>query len=160
VPRRVDGEADAAAAIAGADAVVLAADWPPYEICRWVNRACVAAGVPFIFGGQVPPVLKVGPTYIPGHGPCFACHERALAAEFPLYLELAEYRRRHPTTAMTLGPASGVVGALMALETMHLLNGDAPLATLGRSLLIDMGTLEQRWEPIERDPDCPVCAEN
>jgi bacteriocin biosynthesis cyclodehydratase domain-containing protein len=158
VPRQVEGEADAAAAIEGADAVVLAADWPPYEVGRWVNRACVAAGVPFILGGQVPPVLKVGPTYAPGRGPCFACHERALAAEFPLYPELAEYRRRHPTTAMTLGPASGVVGALMALETMHLLTGDAPVATHGRALLIDMRTLEQRWEAVERDPDCPVCA--
>jgi molybdopterin/thiamine biosynthesis adenylyltransferase len=84
VPRQVQGEADAAAAIDGADAVVLAADWPPYEVGRWVNRACVAAGVPFILGGQVPPMLKVGPTYWPGRGPCFACHERALAGEFPL----------------------------------------------------------------------------
>jgi bacteriocin biosynthesis cyclodehydratase domain-containing protein len=155
--RRIEGEADAAAAIDGADAVVLAADWPPYELGRWVNRACVAARVPFVLAGQQPPVLKVGPTYVPGRGPCFACHERRLAVEFPLYSELAEYRRRHPTPATTLGPASGVVGTLVALELLHLLTGDEPVATEGRALLIDMRTLEQRWEAIARNPDCPVC---
>lgn len=155
--RRVRGEADAAAAIEGADVLVLAADWPPYELGRWVNRACVEAGVPFLTAGQQPPVLKVGPTYVPGRGPCFACHERALAAAFPLYPELAEQRRHHPTPATTLGAASGVVGTLVALEVMHVLIGDGPVATEGRSLLIDMRTLDQRWETVERDPDCPVC---
>ena len=158
IRQRIEGEEDAAAAIDGADAVVLAADWPPYELGRWVNRACVAAGVPFVLAGQQPPVLKVGPTYVPGRGPCFACHERWLAAEFPIYPELAEHRRRHPTPATTLGPASGVVGTLVALELLHLLMGDEPVATHGRALLIDMRTLEQRWEAIERDPSCPVCA--
>jgi bacteriocin biosynthesis cyclodehydratase domain-containing protein len=158
VQRRVESERDAAAAIAGADVLVLAADWPPYELGRWVNRACVADGVPFLVAGQQPPVLKVGPTYVPGRGPCFACHERALATGFPLYHELAEYRRHHPTPATTLGPPSGVVGTLLALEVMHLLTGDEPVATQGRALLIDMRTLEQHWEPVARDPDCPVCA--
>jgi bacteriocin biosynthesis cyclodehydratase domain-containing protein len=94
---------------------------------------------------------------MPGRGPCFACHERALAAAFPLYPELAEQRRHDPTPATTLGAASGVVGTLVALEVMHLLIGDGPVATEGRALLIDMRTLDQRWEPVERDPDCPVC---
>jgi bacteriocin biosynthesis cyclodehydratase domain-containing protein len=158
IRRRIEGEADAAAAIDGADAVVLAADWPPYELGRWVNRACVAARTPFVLAGQQPPVLKIGPTYVPGRGPCFACHERRLAAEFPLYPELAEHRRRHPTAATTLGPASGVVGTYVALELLHLLTGGGAVATQGRALLIDMRTLDQRWETIERDPECPVCA--
>jgi bacteriocin biosynthesis cyclodehydratase domain-containing protein len=155
--RRVESADDAAAMLAGSDVVVLAADWPPYALGRWVNRACVAAGIPFLTAGQQPPVLKIGPAYVPGRGPCFACHERALAAEFPLYPELAEHRRRHPTAATTLGPASGVVGTLLALEVMHLLIDDRPIATEGRALLIDMRTLEQRWEPVARDPDCLTC---
>jgi molybdopterin-synthase adenylyltransferase len=154
---RVDGDAAAAAAIEGADVAVLAADWPPYELGRWVNRACVDAGVPFITAGQQPPLLKVGPVYALADGPCFACHERQLATRFPLYPELADYRRDHPGIAMTLGPASGVVGTLVALEVMHLLAGVEPLATAGRAMLIDMHTLTQRWEDIERDPECLVC---
>jgi bacteriocin biosynthesis cyclodehydratase domain-containing protein len=158
VRHRVEGEDDAAAIVAGADVLVLAADWPAYELGRWVNRACVDAGVPFIAAGQHPPMLKVGPTYAPGRGPCFACHERGLAAAFPFYPELAEHRRRHPAPATTLGAASGVVGTLVALEAMHLLTGAGPVATEGRALLIDMRTLEQRWESVDRDPDCAVCA--
>ncbi|MGH2948706.1 MAG: TOMM precursor leader peptide-binding protein [Solirubrobacteraceae bacterium] len=157
IRRRISDERDAAEAADGADAVVLAADWPPYELGRWVNRACVGAGVPFVVAGQQPPVLKVGPTFVPGHGPCFACQERRLAADFPLYPALAEHRRCHPARDITLGPSSGVVGTLVALEVMHLLTGPGPVATQGRSLLIDMRTLEQRWEAVERDPDCPVC---
>ena len=59
---RVRGVPDVAALVERADALVLAADWPPYELARWVNRACLAAGVPFITAGQVPPLLRVGPT--------------------------------------------------------------------------------------------------
>ena len=59
--------------------------------------------------------------------------------------------------AITLGPATGVVGTLLSLEVMHLLIGDGPVATEGRAMLLDMRTLEQRWEDVERDPDCPIC---
>jgi bacteriocin biosynthesis cyclodehydratase domain-containing protein len=157
--QRIESESDATAAIAGADVVVLAADWPPYELGRWVNAACVAAGVPFLTAGQQPPLLKVGPAYVPGRGPCFACHERHLAAEFPLYPELAEHRRRNPAPATTLGAASGVVGTLLALEVMHLLIGTERVATEGRAMLLDMRTLEQRWEAVARDPACPACGQ-
>jgi bacteriocin biosynthesis cyclodehydratase domain-containing protein len=154
---RVAGEEDALAVVAGADAVVLAADWPAYELARWVNAACVARGVPFIVAGQGPPLLKVGPTYVPGAGPCFACHERAIDAAYPMYRALAEQRRRAPATAMTLGPATGVIGTLLAMELMHLLTGAGPVATQGRAWLLDMRTLEQRWEDVPRDPACPAC---
>jgi molybdopterin/thiamine biosynthesis adenylyltransferase len=156
--RRVGGPADAEAVAREADAVVLAADWPPYELGRWVNAACVALGVPFVVAGQAPPLLKVGPTYVPGDGPCFACHEQALAAEYPHYRALTDQRRHTPAPATTLGPASGLLGATIALEVMHLLTGDAPVATQGRAWLLDMRTLEQRWEAVARQPDCPVCA--
>jgi bacteriocin biosynthesis cyclodehydratase domain-containing protein len=106
---------------------------------------------------QQPPLLKVGPTYMPGRGACFACHEHQLRRDFPLYAELAEQRRRDPPAATTLGPASGIVGTLLALELLHLLSRDAPPATHDRALLIDMGTLQTRWEGIQRDPGCPVC---
>jgi bacteriocin biosynthesis cyclodehydratase domain-containing protein len=156
---RVRGPADAASAVAGANALLLTADWPPYELARWVNEACVVHGVPFLTAGQQPPLLKVGPTYIPGRGACFACHERHVRRDFPLYEELAEQRRRAPPAATTLGPASGLIGALLALEVLHLLTASGPPATHDRALLIDMRTLQTRWESIERDPNCPVCAE-
>jgi bacteriocin biosynthesis cyclodehydratase domain-containing protein len=155
---RVERPADLDAAVADADALLLVADWPPYELARWVNEACLAHGVPFLSAGQQPPLLKIGPTYLPGRGACFACHERGLRRDFPLYAELAEHRRRDPPAATTLGPASGIIGTLLALEVMHLLSGAHPPATLDRALLIDMATLETRWEAIARDPHCPACS--
>jgi hypothetical protein len=50
-----------------------------------------------------------------------------------------------------------VIGSLLALEVMHLVAADEPVATQDRALLIDMRSLQARWEDVERDPDCPVC---
>lgn len=157
--RRVAAPEDVAELLEEVAVLVLAADWPPYELGRWVNEACVAAGVPFITAGQQPPLLRIGPTYTPGEGACFTCHERQLEEGFPLYRQLTEHRREHGTTATTLGPASGLVGSTIALEVLHLLAGASwPLATRDRALLIDMRTLETRWETINRYPDCATCA--
>jgi bacteriocin biosynthesis cyclodehydratase domain-containing protein len=156
--RRIEGSADLDAILAGADALVLVADWPPYDLARWVNEACLARRVPFVTAGQQPPLLKIGPTYIPGRGACLSCHEAHVRRNFPLYDELAEGRRRDPPPATTLGPASGVVGTLLGLEVMHLLTGPGPPATHDRALLLDMRTLDMHWESIEREPACAACA--
>ena len=157
-PRRVESAGDLDDALTDADALVLVADWPPYDLARWVNEACLAHRVPFISAAQQPPLLRVGPTYAPGRGACLACHESAVRRDFPLYDELAEERRRNPWPATTLGPASGIVGTLLALEVLHLLAASEPPATHDRALLIDMRSLETRWEAIERDPACAACA--
>jgi hypothetical protein len=149
VKRRMRSAADLRPVLDGADVLVHAADWPPYEILRWADEACRSAGVPYITAGQVPPVLKIGPTYVPGRSACFACQELATREDYPLFEELAAYRRDHESAATTLGPASGVVGAL--------LSGPGPPATEGRALLVDMRTLETRWEAVERRADCPAC---
>jgi molybdopterin-synthase adenylyltransferase len=154
---RITGPEPLDEALAGCDVLVVAADWPPYELMRWVNSVCVARRLAFLTAGQQPPLLKIGPTYVPGRGACFTCHETALRRSFPLYGQLADHRRRHPPEAVTLGPASGVIGSLLALEVMHLVAADEPVATQDRALLIDMRSLQARWEDVERDPDCPVC---
>jgi molybdopterin-synthase adenylyltransferase len=157
VPSRVGGAHDVGALLDGADVLVQAADTPPYELARWVNAACLAARVPWIAAGQLPPLLKIGPTYVPGDSACFTCHERVLRAASPYYDELVAQRRAATAPAVTLGPASGVIGTLLALEVMHLLLGGSPPATAGRALLVDMRTLGVRSEAVPRDPDCPAC---
>jgi bacteriocin biosynthesis cyclodehydratase domain-containing protein len=157
IARRVAGPGDLVGAVAGADALVLVADWPPYDLARWVNEACLAHAVPFITAGQQPPLLKIGPTYLPGRGACLACHEQQVRRDFPLYDELVERRRRDPPAATTLGPASGIVGTLLALEIVHLIAGGSPPATHDRALLVDMRTLETRWESVRHDPACAAC---
>lgn len=155
---RITGPEALAQALDGCDVLVVAADWPPYELTRWINAVCVERRMPFLTAGQQPPLLKIGPTYVPGRGACFACHETQVRRSFPLYAQLAEHRRRHPPEAVTLGPASGVIGSLLALEVLHLVASDEPVATQDRALLVDMRSLEARWEEVERDPACPDCA--
>ncbi len=156
VVQRLASAADAAALLAGADAVVLAADEPPYELARWVNAACVAEGTPFLVAGQVPPLVKVGPAYGIEGGPCFTCHETALRRESSAYDDYAAFLRTRRSPVSTLGAAAGVAGALLGLEIMHLLLGVRP-ATAGGVLVLDARTLEVRRHAVERDPRCPSC---
>jgi bacteriocin biosynthesis cyclodehydratase domain-containing protein len=156
VDRRIASVEDVTAIIFDADAVVLAADWPPYEIGRWVNAACVRAGTPFIVAGQLPPLLKVGPTYVPGNGPCFTCHETALARASRSYEDYVAFRGSEPIATPTLGPGSCVVGGMIGVELLHLLAGHMP-STHGVAVLVNMRTMAVRHERVERDPACATC---
>jgi molybdopterin/thiamine biosynthesis adenylyltransferase len=158
VAMRVAGPDDVARAIDGADVAVVTADWPMYELPRWVNQACLVAGVPWITAGQVPPFVRIGPAHVPGRSACLECQERAARRAYPLYDELAAWRQANPTVATTLGWASGLVGSLLAGEVVHLLTGVAEPATIGAAVTIDLRTLEVTRERVERDRDCSMCA--
>lgn len=56
-----------------------------------------------------------------------------------------------------LGPVTGVVGSLMAVEGLKLASGCAPVAE-GRLMLYDAREASWRSLLLERDPACPVCA--
>jgi molybdopterin-synthase adenylyltransferase len=155
--RRVDGAAAVEAVVEEVDVLVLTADEPPYELGRWVNAACVDARVPFITGGQLPPVVRIGPLHVPGRTPCFACHEAALRAESVAYDRYVEHVQASPSRAATLGPASALVGSLLAMEVMHLLVGAEP-ATATAALSVDIRTLSVSRADVPRDPACEACA--
>jgi molybdopterin-synthase adenylyltransferase len=157
VPRRVRSAADVRAVADGADLLVETADWPPYELARWVNRACAEVGVAHVSAGQIPPMVRVGPFFLPGETGCLECQERAARRAFPMYDEVAGHRAARPSPAATLGPASGLVGSILAMEAVHHLTGICPPATLGAALMIDLRTLEVRREPVPREPGCSVC---
>lgn len=154
--QRIRGVEDVVPLARDADIVVLLADWPPYELERWVNDACVAASTPYVSCGQATPMMKIGPTYVPGRTACFACEETQMRAAAPLYDEVVALRQQNAGTAMTLGPAAGAVGTLLSLEVMHVLLG-RPAATEGRAMMMNIQTFETSWEPVERDAGCPVC---
>jgi bacteriocin biosynthesis cyclodehydratase domain-containing protein len=160
VAQRASGPDDVARAIDGADLLVATADWPMYDLARWINRACLAASTPWITAGQVPPLVRVGPMHVPGRSGCFECQERAARRAYPLYDELAGWRQAHPMVATTLGWASGVIGSLLAGEVVHQLTGLVEPATTGTAITIDLRTLQATRERIERDPSCPCCGAN
>jgi bacteriocin biosynthesis cyclodehydratase domain-containing protein len=158
IQKRICSAEDVVPLARAADFLVMVADWPPYELERWVNQACVAERTPFISCGQGTPIMKIGPIYVPGRSPCFACHETQMRAEAPLYDEVVEMRKAIAAAvpAMTLGPAAGVVGTLLSMEVMHALLGQTA-ATEGRAMLLDIQTLQSSWHDVKRDPDCAVC---
>lgn len=153
----IESPEDVAALVDGADYLVETADWPPHRIGGWVNEACVGAGVPHIAASQFPPFVRIGPSFVPGRTGCLACQEQAVREGFPLFDELARFRSGRRSRAATFGPASGVIGSLLANDVVHHLTGICEPATLGRSLMVDLRTLEVTSEPISRRRDCSVC---
>jgi molybdopterin-synthase adenylyltransferase len=154
--RRVRSVDDVRALAVGADFVVCTADWPVHEIGRWVNRACFELGVPHTSAGQFPPRVRIGPTFVPGRTACLECQESAVRRAFPLYDELVEHRGRHAPLAATLGPASGLIGSLLAMEVVHWITGISEPATLGRGLIFDLRDFSSHWESVDSDPGCAL----
>jgi bacteriocin biosynthesis cyclodehydratase domain-containing protein len=122
-----------------------------------VNAASLSLGLPFVMAGQQPPLVKLGPTFKPGHGACFHCHETRLRRESALYDELAQARIAAPPAASTLGPASALIGSVLALEVLHLLLGVWPVATHDRIFLLNIRTLELSSESVARQAHCSAC---
>ncbi|MET0559025.1 MAG: TOMM precursor leader peptide-binding protein [Solirubrobacterales bacterium] len=157
--RQLESQADVAEFIAGADVVVDAADWPPQEIERICNAACVEAGIPYISMSHEPPIARIGPFYVPGVTGCHCCEQIAIKRDYPLYETVIEQLRESGRSAApTLGPACGLTGGLVAIEVMHFLTGLVEPASLGRAHVYDLRTMEVQRQEITRESSCPVCA--
>ena len=102
------------------------------------------------------PIVRVGPFYVPGVTACFVCHESAVRAHSIAYDAYVEHVQAAPIRSATLGPASAIVGSILAMEMVHLLLG-VDFATQGAALSVDLGTLEVRREIVPRDEACDVC---
>jgi molybdopterin/thiamine biosynthesis adenylyltransferase len=152
VERRVTGPEDIAPLLPNADLVLSAIDRPD-EVQSWVNRECVAAGVPFITGGIQ--VARGGYYSVdPGRSGCVACWHAAAARagnESPGSGGSEQVNR-------AIGPAASLVGGLIALEAVRYLTGFAPPVSAAKVWLVDLVTGEigvgHEWS---RLPDCPVC---
>lgn len=156
--RRIEGEGDVREVIEGATFVLALADRPPYAIARWINRACHSAGVPHISAGQLPPTIRVGPIVVPGETACIECLELMLREQNPLYDRLEALRVADTRPMATLGPASGIVGSVIATEVLHFVTGLAPAATLNCVWSMDVRTLAAERTDVPRRSDCAVCS--
>ncbi len=112
-----------------------------------VNAACVRASRPLVSGaairyaGQITVCDARDPS-----SPCYAC----------LYPEGAEALEDCRSNGI-LAPLAGVIGSLMAVETIKLLTGiGRPL--VGRLWQLDATTTETSISQLKRDPACPVCS--
>ena len=158
VSERIRSATDLERRLGGVDFVVSTADWPAYELPRWVNAAGLAAGVPYITAGQFPPLIRVGPLTVPGETACFDCWETGLRAGFPRYDAVTRQLDQEPSTAATIGAASGMAGSVLAMEVIHHLAGTPP-ATAGAAWTLDLRTLATTREEVAANPGCRCGAE-
>jgi molybdopterin/thiamine biosynthesis adenylyltransferase len=108
-----------------------------------LNRAAVAAGVPFIYGG-IDGFSGMTGTFIPGRTACFECM-------FPALPKAA------PTGPVgVLGPMAGLVASIQCLEAVKLIIG-RPAALAGQLLRIDAMEMACRRIDIPQNPHCGVC---
>lgn len=120
-----------------------------------VNTACFEKGKPLVSGalgrwtGQVG-VFAAGLTRgapLELRQPCYRC----LVPEVPPDPETC-------AAVGVVGALAGVIGSMMALETVKLITG-AGASLAGRLLLYDALAAEARTVRLSSDPDCPVCGE-
>jgi adenylyltransferase/sulfurtransferase len=107
---------------------------------RTLNRACLAFGVPFVFGG-VQGFDGMVMTVLPGKGPCFEC----------LFPGEAE-----PPPSGVLGPVPGLVASIQTLEAIKLILGRGE-SLAGRLLSIRGLAMSVRDLRVRQNPDCPAC---
>lgn len=139
------GPANAAALVAGCDAVVDGSD--SYDTRAAVNAACIAARVPLV-GGAVGSWDGMVSVFRPWTGtPCWRCVFPAPAAAG---------MEPSCSEAGVLGSLTGTIGTLMATECIKLLSGAGTLLE-GRLALHDALEAEFRVLEVQRNPDCPAC---
>lgn len=144
LPARLAGEG-LAAAVARADVVLDCCD--NFATRFAVNAACVGARTPLVSGAAIRYEGQLAVFRADRDGaPCYRC----------LWEEDAEGLENCRGNGI-LGPVTGVIGSMMAVEALKILSGCAPSAD-GRLMLYD--AREGTWGSlrIERDPACPVCS--
>jgi molybdopterin/thiamine biosynthesis adenylyltransferase len=118
-----------------------------FQTRHFVNRACVAAGLPLVSGALSQWEGQVS-VFDPSRGaPCYACVFPNVPAP-GLAPSCAE--------AGVAAPLPGVIGAIMAMETVKLVTG-AGMPLTGRLLIHDALDAETRTIAVTRRPDCAVC---
>ncbi len=142
--RRLTAE-NAAELIADHDLVLDGSD--NFETRYLVNRVCVAASVPLVSGALSQWEGQISVFDPARGGPCYQCVFPEAPAPH-LALSCAE--------AGVPGPLPGVIGALMAVETVKAITG-AGTPLRGRMLIYDALHGETRQFSMRRREECPVC---
>jgi bacteriocin biosynthesis cyclodehydratase domain-containing protein len=159
IPRRLEDEAAVLDVTAGSDVVVELADWPVGELTRWSAGVAHRLGIPHVQASQDPPMVRLGPTFIPGETGCAECRALATRRQHALYDEVIAFRAARVAEVATFGPACAVIGGILANEVVNVLLGLAAPATAGRAASVDLRTLKWSWdEPVPADPECGVCS--
>lgn len=110
-----------------------------------VNAACVSASKPLVSAAVIGMDGQIGVFRPDLGGPCYRC----------VFADTGEEAQSCSETGV-LGPLTGVMGSLQAVEAVKVLSGlGEPLNS--RLLVVDALTQTWRRMNLQRDPSCPVC---
>jgi molybdopterin-synthase adenylyltransferase len=112
-----------------------------------INRACVAAKTPLVYGAAIrfEGQLSVFDLRDPSN-PCYNC----------LYPEMDELAESCSQTGV-VAPLTGIIGSTQALEAIKLVCGIGEPLT-GRLLLLDGLSMEWNSIKLPKNPGCPTCS--
>ena len=118
-----------------------------FETRYLANAACVAAGLPLVSGALTQWEGQISVFDAAHFGPCYRCvfPEAPAAGLAPSCAE-----------AGVLGPLTGVIGSMMAVEAVKVLTG-AGEALAGRMLIYDALYGEVRVIGLNKRDDCATC---
>ncbi|WP_440996214.1 HesA/MoeB/ThiF family protein [Arhodomonas sp. SL1] len=138
------GDDNLPALVAGVDAVADGCD--NFATRFAVNRACVARRRPLISAAVIRMEGQLA-VYRPDRpeAPCYRCVFAEAGGEAETCSETG-----------VLGPLTGVLGSLQAVETVKCLTGLGE-GLDSRLLTVDASTMRFRTLRLRRDPDCPIC---
>jgi molybdopterin/thiamine biosynthesis adenylyltransferase len=145
---------DVLALAQGCDVLLLGADRPP-ELRAWTNRACLAAGRPWVDAGYHGPLVQTA-AFVPSKGPCWECTRLALRdshAEVGAYPGDSPHRREAVFSAVGAVPA-GISGYLGAHLVISLITGIPPPVP-GRIETVNLAALDAPL--VLNDPPHPEC---
>ena len=130
---------------AGLDVLVDGTDNFPTRFM--INRFCVHAGMPWVYGGVLA-TSGMTMTIVPGEGPCLRCMLRELPPKEAV-----------PTADMA-GILNTVVATVASVEATEVMKLMVDPGSRSRALLvIDLWDMTFESIPVERDPYCPDCSD-
>ena len=159
---RLEPSSFAGTDLSGVALLICAFEEVSYRDLLAVQSACLAAGAPALFATADSDGVRVGPTAVPGVGPCFACAQ----------LSALRFARLEPEGALaavtalragTVDPRSSeeVISAIVA-EVREVLRPGGEPGFIGSLLLLPLphpsgSQPSARRLPLERHPACPLC---
>lgn len=131
--------------------IVLAADYLDPQL-ETVNREALATGRPWMLARPRGTIVWIGPVFVPGRGPCWAC----MAAR----LRVVRAAWRLPERRAEEEPVTQIGLDLAALEAARW-KRQSHLHSSGRTRLLtfDTQTLAQQEHVIVRRSDCAACGD-
>jgi ribosomal protein S12 methylthiotransferase accessory factor len=130
----------------------------------WLNRAALKTNLHWCAASLDGVELVVGPLIIPGDTACYMCYKMRLVANEKSYQDaiayekyLSERKKDEVQRRSILAINAGLLGHLLALESLKHTLGFAASPLAGRICVVDSLRLTSEFHTILQRPDCPHC---